>query len=128
MQRGRVPGHRITVVRNGPNLNRLRRVNPDSGLRQKGKTIIAYVGVMGFQDGIDYLLRACSHLIRDLRRTDFFCVLVGNGDAWMNMKGSQPHSNSTSMSGSRTRSRPDEFLPYICAADICVDPAPSNSI
>ena len=41
---------------------------------------------MGFQDGVDYLLRALRHLIHDLGRTDFFCVLVGTGDAWPSLK------------------------------------------
>src|SRR6185295_15138229 len=70
-----------TVVRNGPNPNGLRSINPDLSLQQTGKIIIGYIGVMGTQDGVDYLLRALRHLACDLGRTDFFCVLVGAGDA-----------------------------------------------
>ena len=36
--------------------------------------------------GIDYLLRALHHLAHDLGRTDFFCVLVGNGAAWDSLR------------------------------------------
>src|SRR5439155_1010053 len=75
MRRGRVPAQRIAVVRNGPDLDRGRIVEPDPGLRHRARTIIAYMGAMGVQDGVDYLLRALWHLIHDLRRTDFFCVL-----------------------------------------------------
>jgi len=74
MERGGVPEARITVVRNGTELQRLRRIEPDPELRRKGKTIIAYVGVMGFQDGVDYLLRALHHLLRDEGRSDFYCI------------------------------------------------------
>lgn len=125
-QRDRVPRERITVVRNGPDLNRLRRVDPDPDLRRRGQTIIGYVGAMGVQDGVDYLLRALRHLVCDLHRDDFFCVLVGNGDAWPRLRaltselGLEEHVWFTGMLSST------EFLPYLSAADICVEPAPSN--
>src|SRR2546426_7688204 len=81
MARGRVPADRISVVRNGPDPDRLRAVEPDRELRARAKTIIGYAGVMGFQDGVDYLLRALRHLRDDLGRSDFLCVIVGKGDA-----------------------------------------------
>jgi glycosyltransferase involved in cell wall biosynthesis len=86
MERGRVPEERITIVRNGPDLDRMRPVAPDPDLRQRGRIIIGYVGVLGFQDGLDYLLRALRHLIIDLGRVDFFCVIIGNGDALDSLK------------------------------------------
>ena len=75
MQRSNVPEERITVVRNGPDLNRLKPVSPNLDLQQKGKVIVGYVGVIGHQDGVDFLLRALQHLIYDLGRKDLFCVL-----------------------------------------------------
>ena len=60
MDRGHVPEDRITIVRNGPALERLKLVEPDPDLKRKGVTIIGYVGVMGPQDGLDYLLRAAA--------------------------------------------------------------------
>src|SRR5205807_3800411 len=82
MERGRVPETHITIVRNGLDLDRVMApVEPDRALRQIGKTIIGYVGVMGVQDGVDYLLRALYYLIHGLRRTDFYCVIVGLCDA-----------------------------------------------
>lgn len=127
MQRAGVPERLITIVRNGPDLNRLRLVDPDPSLRQKGRTVVAYVGAMGFQDGLDYLVRALRHLMQDLGRTDFFCVLIGGGDAWNSVKalaaelGLEAHVRFTGPLIA------DDFLPYLSAADICVEPAPSNS-
>ncbi|MDH3223596.1 MAG: glycosyltransferase, partial [Gemmatimonadota bacterium] len=62
IERGGVEPHRVAVVRNGPNLARVRCVDPDEGLRAKADFVLGYVGVMGTQDGIDYLLRALLHL------------------------------------------------------------------
>jgi len=127
MQRGHVPEERITIVRNAPTLDRLRPVAPAPGLRQKGKTIISYVGVMGFQDGVDYLLRALRHLAYDLGRTDFLCVLVGAGDALPSLKSLTERlglANHTLFTGWVHHTEVDR---YLNAADICVAPEPSNS-
>lgn len=127
MQRGHVPEERITIVRNGPDLNHMQIVKPDSALRPEGKTIISYVGVMGFQDGVDYLLRALQHLVHDLDRTDFLCVLVGAGDAWPSLKSMSERLDLASHVLFTGWVKPTEVAPYLSAADICVAPEPSNS-
>lgn len=126
MQRGQVPEERITIVRNGPELKNLQSVEPDAELRLKAKTIIGYVGAMGVQDGIDYLLRALRHLVYDLGRSDFFCVMIGRGDAQANLKqlttqlGLDDHVWFTGWVSDA------DLLRYLSTADICVDPDPSN--
>jgi glycosyltransferase involved in cell wall biosynthesis len=126
MERGRVPETRITIVRNGIELHRLRPIEPDRALRQMGKTIIGYVGVMGFQDGMDYLLRALHHLAHDLGRTDFYCVLIGGGDAWADSKSLARQFELEEYVRFTGQMSIDDLLPYLSAADICVDPDPSN--
>lgn len=129
MQRGRIPEERITIVRNGPELKEFKAVEPFPDLQQqgKGKTILGYVGEMGFQDGVDYLLRALNHLVCDLGRTDFFCVLVGAGDAWSQLKALTEQlglSNNVLFTGWVEYK---DVVRYLSAADICVVPDPSNS-
>jgi glycosyltransferase involved in cell wall biosynthesis len=127
MERGGVPEERITIVRNGPDLNRVQLVEPDPQLRRMGKTIIGYVGEMGFQDGVDYLIRAIQHLVSDLGRRDFLCILVGEGDAWGELK-----ALSTQLGLDEyirfTGDIPDaDLMRYLSSADICVVPDPSNA-
>src|SRR5260370_37767556 len=86
MERDHVPETRITVVRNGIELHDLRPVEPDPTLHPKGKTSISYIGVIGLQGGVDYLLRALGHQVRDLARIVFFCVLVGGREPMPNLK------------------------------------------
>jgi glycosyltransferase involved in cell wall biosynthesis len=128
MQRGRVPEDRITIVRNGPELQRLRPVAPDPRLRQGGKTIIGYAGVIGFQDGVDYLLRALHHLAHDLGRTDFYCVIIGTGAA---QAGLQVLADRLALGEHVwfTGWVPDSdgsYVRYLSTADICVAPEPSG--
>ena len=128
MQRGGVPEERITIVRNGPDLALFQDAKPDPSLKQDGKALIVFAGVMGPQDGVDYLLRALSHLVHDLRRTDFSCVLVGGtGDARSSLEalvselGLGPHVRFTGWVSD------SDWARYISSADICVDPDPSNA-
>jgi glycosyltransferase involved in cell wall biosynthesis len=127
MQRGHVPEERITIVRNGPDLNSLRSVDTDPDLRQKGKTTICYVGVMGVQDGVDYLLRALHHLVYNMGRTNIFCFLVGRGDAVPSLRSLTEQlglSDCVLFTGWVDKA---QVARYISAADICVAPEPSNS-
>lgn len=126
MERHGVPEERITIVRNGPDLDRLQRVDPDPDLSQNAVTIIGYVGTMGFQDGIDYFLRAVRHLVYDLRRTDVFCVLVGKGDAWQSLRAYATELEIDKYVWFTGRISDVDLLRYLSAADICVDPDPSN--
>ena len=46
IQRNGIEPRRVFIVRNGPDLKRVKLVEPDQHLRSKGKTILGYVGAM----------------------------------------------------------------------------------
>lgn len=126
MERGKVPEQRITVVRNGPDLDRLEPVEPDASLRQRANTILGYVGEMAPQDGVDFLLRALHHLVYDLGRNDVLCVIVGKGSELTQLKALASELEIEEYVWF-TGSIPDEhMIRYLSTADICVDPDPSN--
>jgi glycosyltransferase involved in cell wall biosynthesis len=127
MERGHVPEERISVVRNGVEVHRGRPIQPDPALRQKAKTLIGFVGVMGFQDGVDYLLRALHHLVHTLGRTDFYCVLMGDGDAFASLKKLTQELCLEDYVRFTGIVRGDELWSYLSAMDICVDPDPANA-
>lgn len=126
MQRGGVPEARITVVRNGPDLSRLQSVAQDQYLHKEGKTIISYVGWMGLQDGVDCLLRAIQYLVYDLGRTEFLCVLVGDGEALSTMKSLAENLSLTEYVSFTGWVEPEEVSGYLSVGDICVAPEPSS--
>jgi glycosyltransferase involved in cell wall biosynthesis len=125
-KRDGVPPERITIVRNGPDLNRLRIVDPDPELRKKAGTIIGYVGVIGYQDGLDYLLRALRHLVFDLGRDDVYCVIVGKGDAWTGLTQLAVDLGIDRHIWFAGRVSDADLIRYLSTADICVVPDPSN--
>lgn len=126
MRRDKVDPGRITIVRNGPEPGRVKLVDPDPEIRAKAKTIVGYVGIMGYQDGVDYLLRAFHHLIHDLGRTDFFAVLVGTGDAWNDLRALASRLGLNDHVWFTGTISDADLRRYLSTADICVDPDPSN--
>ncbi|MEP7355757.1 MAG: glycosyltransferase family 4 protein [Anaerolineales bacterium] len=127
MARGRVPAERITIVRNGPALDRWQPAAPDPGLRQRAGTILGYVGVIAPQDGLDYLLRALAHLRADLGRSDFLCVVVGEGEALPDLKALAARLGLEGQIWFTGFLAHAELIRCLSSADICVDPDPSNA-
>ncbi|MFF0340479.1 glycosyltransferase family 4 protein [Kribbella sp. NPDC004875] len=74
--------HDVTVVRTGPDPDKLRRGAPDESLRRGHRYLVTYIGVMGPQDGVDIVVRAADHIVRKLGRTDIAFTLMGGGDSF----------------------------------------------
>ena len=72
------------VVRNAPDPVRFQAARPNLALKQGREHLLAYVGVIAPQDGVDHGLRALA-LLRQ-RRTDWRAVFLGSGDALPEMK------------------------------------------
>src|SRR2546430_4132382 len=81
---------------------------------------------MGFQDGVDCLLRVLQHLVHDLRRTDFHCALIGGGDAWASLKAQAHQLGLDEHVEFMGFVFGEELRRYLSGADICVDASPSN--
>jgi glycosyltransferase involved in cell wall biosynthesis len=126
--RGGVDPESVFIVRNGPDLRRFKIADPDRALKSRAKTILGYVGAMNPQDGVDYCLRALSHLVHDLGRTDFYCVLIGDGDS---KEGLVKLAHDLGLDGYAwfTGYISDTDLQrYLSTADICLDPNPSSPL
>lgn len=87
LMRGRKRPEDVTVVRTGPDPERLRRGEPDPSLLTGGhRHLVAYLGVMGPQDGVDLVVRAAHHVVHDLGRTDVRFVCMGGGDCLADLR------------------------------------------
>jgi glycosyltransferase involved in cell wall biosynthesis len=82
MTRGGKRADEVTVVRTGPDLRRLRPGEADSELRRGRRFLVAYIGVMGPQDGVDIVVRAADIVVRKLGRDDIAFTLIGSGDCF----------------------------------------------
>jgi glycosyltransferase involved in cell wall biosynthesis len=72
----------VTIVRTGPDPDRLKRGPEEPELRRGHKYLAAYIGVMGPQDGVDIVIRAAGIVVRELGRDDIAFTLIGKGDCF----------------------------------------------
>ncbi len=126
MERSGVPAERFSIVRNGPDPDAFKLQPPDLALRARAPYLIGYVGAMGPQDGIDYLIRSLKHLKDDLGRTDFLAVIIGSGETLEELKAltRELHLENQVWFTGRVSFR--DLLSYLSTVDICADPDPKN--
>ncbi|CRK49507.1 Putative glycosyltransferase (fragment) [Rhodococcus sp. RD6.2] len=126
--RGRVPPDRVTVVRSAPDLNRFVRSPADPGLRRGKPYLVAYLGVMGPQDGVDHALRALQRLRADLGREDVHAIFMGAGDAFDDLVALSEQLGLADMVEFPGRV-PDEYVVRcLSTADVCLSPDPLNPL
>jgi glycosyltransferase involved in cell wall biosynthesis len=78
---GKHPEH-VTVVRTGPDPDRLRRTAEDPSRRRGRDHLVAYLGVMGPQDGVDLALAAADVVVHRMGRDDIAFTFMGAGDCY----------------------------------------------
>ena len=128
MERGGMDPSRVFVVRSGPKLDRLRIVPPVPELKRGRRFLVGYVGVMGKQEGIDYLLRAAAHIVHDLGRQDVHFGLVGAGTSLDEMKAYARELKVDAYVTFTGRVPDDELLAMLNTADVCVNPDVANEM
>ena len=128
LDRGRVPADRVVVVRSGPSHARFATVRAvDPSLKRGRPFLVAYLGVMAPQDGVDHLLRAARHLIRR-GRDDIAFTLMGAGDSYDDLRAL---ARELALDGPVyfTGRIPDADVEVTLAtADVCVSPDPLNPL
>ena len=128
IKRGKKKPEDIFIVRNGPDLDLFKPVEPDSELKNSGKKILVYIGVMGPQDGVDYLLRSLNILVQEYQRKDFYCLIIGPGDSLEDLRKLRKELNLEEYCVLTGKIPFDDLLKFLSTADICVDPNPSNPL
>ncbi|NOY16571.1 MAG: glycosyltransferase family 4 protein [Gammaproteobacteria bacterium] len=128
IERGGMPEERVFVVRSGPKLERMKIMPPVNALKKGRDYLVGYVGVMGAQEGIDYLLRSARYIIHELGRTDVHFGLVGGGTSLEEM---EAYANELGVGDYVTftgRVPDQEMLEMLNTADVCVNPDVANEM
>jgi glycosyltransferase involved in cell wall biosynthesis len=128
IRRSGKPPAEVTVVRTGPDPQRLRRGPADPGLRRGRRFLAAYIGVMGPQDGVDYVIRAADVVVHELGRDDIAFTLIGSGDCFDALVALR---DELALAGhvEFTGRAPDELVTRIMStADVGLSPDPRNPL
>ena len=128
IERGGMHPDKVTVVRSGPKLDRLKIIEPVLALKKGRKHLVGYVGVMGKQEGIDYLLRALHYIVEHKNRTDVHFGLVGGGTELTSL---QAYAKALGVEDYVTftgRVSDQQMLEMLNTADVCVNPDVANEM
>jgi glycosyltransferase involved in cell wall biosynthesis len=82
LRRGGKTAEQVSVVRTGPDPDLMKAAEPAPATRRGRAHLVAYLGVMGPQDGVDGVLAVADHVVRTLGRTDISFTLMGSGDCY----------------------------------------------
>lgn len=118
---------KVHILRSGPRLERLKIQAPAPEIRRGRKYMVGYLGVIGQQEGIEYLLQA-ARILRDKGRDDIFWGIVGGGphlEALRRMAAEMGLEDIVEFTG---RVPDDVMLRYLNTADVCVNPDEYNAM
>jgi glycosyltransferase involved in cell wall biosynthesis len=118
----------VTIVRTGPDPDKLKRGPEEPELRRGHKHLAAYIGVMGPQDGVDIVIRAAGIVVRELGRDDIAFTLIGKGDCFDELVALR---DELGLAGhvEFTGRAPDELVTRIMStADAGLSPDPKNPL
>lgn len=125
--RGKMNPEKVFIVRSGPKLERLKILPPKNEIKRNKKHMVGYIGVIGQQEGIDYLLNAAKY-IRDKGRDDIFYGIVGAGPYLEEAKNRCKTLGLDDIFEFTGRVSDEKMLDYLNTADICVNPDEFNDM
>ena len=121
IERGGMDPDRVYVVRSGPSLERLKIMPPVPALKNGRTYLVGYVGVMGAQEGLNYLLEALRHIVREMGRDDIHFGLVGGGPELETLKRLAVELDVADHVTFTGRVPDDQLLEMLNTADVCVN-------
>lgn len=127
-ERGNVPVEHTTVVRSGPDTSVMRPGTPSPELLNGRSHLVAWLGIMGPQDGVDGVLEVARKVVFDHGRTDVQFALLGFGDCLEELKaqctslGLDPYVTFTGRVG------PPEIAAYLSTASVGLSADPLSPL
>lgn len=128
IERGGKKPEDVFVVRSGPSLERLRIIPPVEELKRGRKYLVGYVGVIGKQEGLNYLVDAAAYIVNVKERRDIHFICVGGGTELERIK-AYAAENGVGEYFTFTGRVPDrQLLEALNTADVCVNPDEYNEM
>ena len=125
LERGGVDPDRVFVVRSSPDPARIHRVEPDPALRDGRPHLVAYLGTMGQQDGVDLFVDAARH-VAIARPGQVRFVAMGGGPMLDDLR-QQVLREGLSDDVTFTGRVPDEYVRRVLSTtDVAISPDPAN--
>lgn len=126
--RGGKKPEEVFVVRSGPSLERLKIIPPVTELKKGRKYMVGYVGVIGKQEGLNYLVEAAAYIVVVKNRSDVHFICVGGGTELDKIKALTKEKGVEDYFTFTGRVSDQELLEALNTADVCVNPDEYNEM
>jgi glycosyltransferase involved in cell wall biosynthesis len=125
IERGGLAPERVFVVRSSPDPERIFRVEPAPELKHSRPWLVAYLGTMGPQDGVDLFVEAARRVLARLPGQVMFVAMGGGNqlEALRGLAARQGLSGDVEFTG---RIPDAEVRRLLSTADLGVSPDPAN--
>ena len=128
VHRDGVDPENVTVVRTGPDSAKLTRTAPDPALRGNRPYLVAYIGVMGPQDGVDLVLEVADVVVRHLHRRDISFTLIGSGDCFRDLVAQRDRLDLADFVTFTGRIPDEDVAAILSSAHVGISPDPKNPL
>jgi glycosyltransferase involved in cell wall biosynthesis len=120
VRRGKMKKDKVTIVRSGPSLDRLK-ITPGNIKYRKGrKYLVGYVGVIGEQEGLDLLLEAAKIITSETNEVQF--AIIGGGTDLEKIKKLSKEMGLSDYVDFYGRIPDEDLINILNTADVCVNP------
>lgn len=125
LERGAVPPDRVFVVRSSPDPRRIHLVEPDPDLRSGREHLVAYLGTMGPQDGVDLFVDAAVEVEKRCPGRVRFIAMGGGGQ--LDVLRARIEREGLGDAVAFTGRVADEYVRKVLStADVAISPDPAN--
>jgi glycosyltransferase involved in cell wall biosynthesis len=125
LERGGVDPERVFVVRSSPDPARIHRVDEDPSLRDGRAQLVAYLGTMGSQDGVELFVEAAQRIVAE--RPDQVRFIAMGGGPQLDPLREQIREKGLDADVLFTGRVPDEYVRRVLSTtDVAISPDPAN--
>jgi len=126
IKRGAKRPEQVFVVRNCPDLKKLRLAEVRPEIKQERPLRVLYVGFMGKQDGLDLLLESIEHIVKRGDRKDTNFIFVGGGTVLPELRARVAERGLDAFVTFTGQVSHEEVIVYLSNADVAVAPDPKT--
>ena len=128
VKRGNMDPDKVFIVRSGPDLNRLKILEPKDKYKNGKDYLVGYVGVIGQQEGLKYLVDAVDYVVNEKNRRNIQFTCIGDGPYLHKVKKYARKKDVQNFLNFTGRLPDKEMLEILNTADICVNPDEYNEM
>ncbi len=126
IERGKMDPSKVIVLRSGPKLERMKIMEPLNSIKRGYEYMVGYLGVIGQQEGIEYLLEAAKYIKE--HENNVFWGIVGGGPHLEALKKQASEMGLDDCIEFTGRVSDKQMLEYLNTADVCVNSDKFNSM